>query len=785
MSGEHDSRFPSITSASSPLSTSVLVCLLVALSYLAPKLVGAMMLNPRTVWPLWPGCAILVSVLLMVPGRIWPILIPAAFTTFALYDLEAGVPVRSIAWFIPANTVQVLTSALCLRYCFHGIPRLNSVKAIAKYSFFAVILAPCLAAFFSAHGIEGSYWEGWRVSFLSEALAFLTLTPAILSWFTEGSTFVRKPRAYHLEAVALIAGLILLSCVIFDPSGRSYSPALLYSLVPFLLWAALRFGSFGISSSAVLVSFIAIWGAVHARGPFANQGSLNGMLSLQLFLVIAALPFMVLAALVEERKIASSELALSNERVHLAMEAGTSVAWDLAVQSGRNVWIGDLQTIFGTSSDTFAPSAEDFIRYVHPDDRERVSSALNDARHNREMYAQEFRIVRPDGIIRWLAARGRFYYSTDGEPERMIGVSLDITERKLAERAVKESEERFRLAARAGKMYAYEWDVATDAVIRSAEYEDVLGFSDQAKQLTRQQLLARIHPDDRALFAGSVDQVSPENPTTHIIYRVLNPNGGMVWLEKNGRAFFDEQGKLLRMIGMVADITQRKLAEEALAGVGRRLIEAQEQERTRIARELHDDFSQRLALLAVELEELHQNPPILSEIQRRMGVLQRQVSEIATDIQTLSHELHSSKLEYLGIAVAMRGFCREFGERQDVEIDLRSHDLPSSLSPDISLCLFRVLQEALHNSAKYSGVRRVEARLWGEPDEIHLTVSDSGAGFDSEAAKEGRGLGLISMKERLNLVNGSLSIDSQPKSGTTIHARVPLSSGHDSMRATG
>jgi PAS domain S-box-containing protein len=721
----------------------------------------------------------------MVPGRIWPILIPAAFTTFALYDLEAGVPVKSIAWFIPANTLQVLASALCLRYCFHGIPRLNSVKALAKYSFFAVILAPGLAAFFSAHGIERNYWDGWKVCFLSEALAFVTLTPAILSWFSEGSAFLRKPRAYHLEAVALTAGLILLSCVIFDPAGRGYSPALLYSLVPFLLCAALRFGSIGISSSAVLISFIAIWGAVHARGPFGDQASLSGILSLQLFLVFAALPFMVLAALVEERKIASSELTLSNERVHLAMEAGTSVAWDLAVQSGRNVWIGNLQTIFGTSSDTFAPSAEDFIRYVHPDDRERVSSALNDARHNREMYALEFRIVRPDGIIRWLAARGRFYYSTDDEPERMLGVALDITERKLAERAVKESEERFRLAARAGKMYAYEWDVATDTVIRSAEYEDVLGFSDQAKQLTRQKLLTRVHPDDRALFVGSVDQVSPENPTTHISYRMLRPDGSVVWLERNARAFFDEQGKLLRMIGMVADITQRKLAEEALAGVGRRLIEAQEQERTRIARELHDDFSQRLALLAVELEELHQNPPILSEIPRRMGVLQRQVSEIATDIQTLSHELHSSRLEYLGIAVAMRGFCREFSERQDVEIDFRSHDLPSSLSPDISLCLFRVLQEALHNSAKHSGVRRVEARLWGEPDEIHLTVSDSGAGFDSEAAKEGRGLGLISMKERLNLVNGSLSIDSQPKCGTTIHARVPLSSGHNSMRATG
>ena len=232
------------------------------------------------------------------------------------------------------------------------------------------------------------------------------------------------------------------------------------------------------------------------------------------------------------------------------------------------------------------------------------------------------------------------------------------------------------------------------------------------------------------------------------------------------------------------DITHRKQMEEAISGMSRKLIESQEQERVRIGRELHDDIGQRLAMSAIELQQVHADPAVLPEVRSRMGELQKQISEIAVDIQSLLHELHSSKLDYLGIAAAMRGFCREFSERQGVEIDLRSHDLPP-LSPDISLCLFRVLQEALHNSAKHSGVRRVEVRLWGEPDEIHLTVSDSGTGFDSEAAKEGRGLGLISMKERLNLVNGSLSIDSQPESGTTIHACVPVSSGHDSMRAAG
>ena len=174
----------------------------------------------------------------------------------------------------------------------------------------------------------------------------------------------------------------------------------------------------------------------------------------------------------------------------------------------------------------------------------------------------------------------------------------------------------------------------------------------------------------------------------------------------------------------------------ALSDIPRRLIEAQEQERTRIGRELHDDIGQRLAMVVIGLQQLHENSLVLPEVRGRIGEFQQQISEIAADIQSLSHELHSAKLQYLGIAGAMRGFCREFGEQQKVEIDFQSHDLQSPGSPDTSLCLFRVLQEALHNSAKHSGVRHFEVRLWGTSQEIHLTVKDSGVGIDHEAAKE-------------------------------------------------
>ena len=221
------------------------------------------------------------------------------------------------------------------------------------------------------------------------------------------------------------------------------------------------------------------------------------------------------------------------------------------------------------------------------------------------------------------------------------------------------------------------------------------------------------------------------------------------------------------------DITTRKMAEAALASVSGKLIEAQEQERRRIARELHDDIGQRLAVLSVELAQLQQGSSNPSEVPARIGKVQQLTSEITADIQSLSHELHSSRLQYLGLAAALRGFCQEFSEQQKVEVDLEIRDLPTYLSQEISLCFFRVLQEALHNAAKHSGVSHFEVRLWGTPDEIHLTISDSGVGFDLEATKAWGGLGLVSMQERLRLLNGSLFIESQLQRGTTIHASVP------------
>ncbi len=217
--------------------------------------------------------------------------------------------------------------------------------------------------------------------------------------------------------------------------------------------------------------------------------------------------------------------------------------------------------------------------------------------------------------------------------------------------------------------------------------------------------------------------------------------------------------------------------------VSGRLIEAQEQERARIGRELHDDVAQRLALVAAEVQQFQSEAPkSFGELRTRTEKLHRDIVHISYIIHTLARELHDARLTYIGLVAAARGLCREVGERHNIDVDFKHDSFPESVPSEASLSVFRVLQETLHNAVKHSGAPRVEVQLRKAGDVIHLTVSDTGKGFDPNGMMKEAGLGLSNMQERLKLVNGDLFIVSEPQRGTTIHARVPFTSEDGSAK---
>jgi PAS domain S-box-containing protein len=258
-------------------------------------------------------------------------------------------------------------------------------------------------------------------------------------------------------------------------------------------------------------------------------------------------------------------------------------------------------------------------------------------------------------------------------------------------------------------------------------------------------------------------------------YRLRRHDGEYRWVVDLGVPRFNPDGSFTGYIGSCIDVTERKLAEEALSTVSRRLIEAQEEERVWVARELHDDVNQRLALIAVNLDVLKRElPQSATDAWLRLSEVREQIKDLGIDVQALSHRLHSSKLKYLGLTAAATAFCREFSERKRVQIDFQCDSVPRTLPDEVSLCLFRVLQEALQNASKHSGSQHYQVSIKYTANEIALTVSDWGVGFDPTLAMQGRGLGITSMRERLKLVDGELSIEPGSPRGTVVRARVPV-----------
>jgi PAS domain S-box-containing protein len=761
-----------ITKPSSVLRTILLVCLVATISYAASALGAELVLRPQMLSPLWPGCVLLVSVLLLVPRRTWPILIVTAFAVFFFYDWHNGVPASTAAWLLLADTVEIVLAVAALSYFFDGVPRLNSIKALAKFSLLAVILAPAAGAVVGALAVPGSYWTNWRTSFFSEALGFLTLMPAILGWVGGKSRGIRKSRAYYLEGGALIAGLLVFSYFAFVAPGNTSPPALFYSLVPFMLWAALRFGSTGVSTSVVFIALLSIWGATHGRGPFIGPEPVNSLLSLQLFIFFAAAPFMVLAVLVEEREGAAEELGESEGKFRRVFrDAGVGMA------------IVSPEGVFLAGNDAFSRfigyAEEELIgksvrSLTHPDDWPRFSQRLSEAlRDGTGFQGVEKRCLHKNGTVLCGECSASLIRDIEGRPQYFVAEVMDITDRKRAEQTLRESEQRFRLVANtapvliwmsgADKLCNFFNQCWLDFTGRTLEQESGSGWASGVHEEDLERCLR--------IYSGAFDA----RVDFEMEYRLKRFDGKYRWIVDYGVPRFESDGTFCGYIGSCVDITDRKVAAESLEVLSGRLINAQEEERGRIARELHDDFSQRLALLGIGLSRLWKKRPESEEEERILvRELWNRTQEISSDVHRLSHQLHSSKLQHVGLASALMGLCEEISEKYGIRVEFTDRGVPAEIPKDVALCLFRVAQEALNNVVKHSKTKQAQVELCGAENEIRLLVVDAGLGFNVVLDRPDVGIGLVGMRERLRLVGGRLSVQSASMQGTRILAEVAL-----------
>lgn len=494
------------------------------------------------------------------------------------------------------------------------------------------------------------------------------------------------------------------------------------------------------------------------------------------------------------RKESDRKIRESEARLLLAADSAGAMLWELEMESGH-LWTTDQgKEFFG-----FAPDSEltldDFLRVVHLEDRgmlrRKVAETMQSGRDNR----LEYRIVLPDGRTRWVLSLGRPYPSP---APRMMGVSLDITERRLFEDLLRDSEARLTVAIDVAGLGFYEMDEDLRVSFFDDRLRALVGITLAEEQHARDFWLAHIHPEDflrthdhshRVLFGG-VDLFKGE-------YRYLHPERGVIWLQQLSRVLErNADGAAVRTIGVIQDITERKQKEESLLKseaalkdsqkdlrrLAGRLFSVQEEELSRLSRELHDDLTQRLAGLAIEagkLERLGETSEQALPYESLLSIsrIKEQLISVSEDVHRISRQLHPTILDDLGLVRAMESECLALQLREKIEVVFRHENVPDRIPKYISLCLYRVVQEGLKNIVRHSGATACEVLLRGDADALRLTVQDKGKGFDREEVRKKAGLGLSSMRERVKLVGGDFAIDSRPGEGTVIRVRVPLTGG--------
>jgi PAS domain S-box-containing protein len=557
-----------------------LVALGVALAYYVGARIGfALTPAAQPVSTLWPPNAILLAALLLAPVRWWPGVLLAAFPAHLAVELGSGVPLSMVlSWFV-SNSAEALIGAVGVRRFSDRPIQFDSFRQVGVFVVFAAILAPFLSSFLDAAFVQWNgwgtdgYWQVWRVRFFSNVLAILTLVPAIVTWGNRDIASLRSvsPRRV-LEASLLVGGLLLVCTMVFARPTLAVheAPALLYAPLPFLLWAAVRFGPGGASACLLVFAILSVWGAIHGQGPFVGHSMDENVLSLQLFLIVTYIPLIALTAAIRERAYAMSEARRSGEWLNLALGAAQVGAWDWDILGDATGWSENMPALLGVRSDGNGNVEQRAFREtVMAEDRQVIQAAMAETLEHAKPYEVEFRTVRPDGAIRWMFAKGTVLRDRTGHPLRMLGVSTDITDRKAAEAALRSEaalrESEARLRALADAMPQIVFTAKPDGTVDyfNRKFYELTGSpnGDVSADMWR----AALHPSDRdAGLEAWVTNVRAGRP---------HENEARIWSAKAGTYRWhlaralpvrDESGAIVRWYGTATDIDDHKRVEQAL-----------------------------------------------------------------------------------------------------------------------------------------------------------------------------------------------------------------------------
>lgn len=362
------------------------------------------------------------------------------------------------------------------------------------------------------------------------------------------------------------------------------------------------------------------------------------------------------------------------------------------------------------------------------------------------------------------------------------GFARDITARRQAGDALRESERRFRIIADSAPVLIWMCDSEKSWYFFNKPWLAFTGRS--AEQESGSGWLSGIHPEDRPGFVKSFHEAFDRRAPFQLEYRLRHKDGGYRWLTVTGVPRFDTRGggeeqaaaggPFQGYIGSCTDITQQKETEKAARDFSGRLIRAQEDERARLARELHDDISQRLARAAIDIGCFARAASLNTAEEGLVQGVRQELVRLGQDVHALSYQLHPSVLVDLGLEEALQSECDEFSRRESVAVQLKLRELPAAISREAAICLFRIAQEGLRNAVRHGRADRIEVSLRGMDEGLQLAVHDNGCGFDPSHSRRGPSLGIASMRERARLLNGDLDIESEPGAGTTVIAWVPL-----------